>query len=152
MPGASGEPLGARTEALDGMLGWGAAVVAGALAGLVFIAIEMLSAWLALGQPPGTGLRMAVAVALVGEGPPNIIIVILASLLPLVLAAVYGALVAVVARRFSSLAAWWTGAISGLMVYVVNFSYLLGPALHWIGEVHDQVSVLSPWYLASLWR
>jgi hypothetical protein len=149
---AGHEPREANAETLGGLFGWGAVVVAGVLAGLAFVAIEMLFAWLALGRPPGKGTHAAVAAALAGDGPAKIAAVTLAFLVPLVLAACYGAFVAAVARPLSSLAAWWTGAISGLMVYVVNFSYLLAPALHWIDEARDQVSILSPWYSVPLWQ
>jgi hypothetical protein len=81
-------------EALDGMVGWGAAVIAGALAGLVFVAIEMLLAWLALGPAPGMRLRMTLAGVLADQGAPSAAAIILVSLVPIVLAAGYGVLVA----------------------------------------------------------
>ena len=146
------EALGAEPESLGDFAGWGAAIAAGAVAGLALIAVEALGAWLALGQRPGAGLGVLMAETLAGDGVSQVAAVILASLVPIVLAAAYGALVAAASRRWSGLPAWLTGAVSALLVYLVNFSYLAAPALHWIGKVQEQVSVLSPWYSALLWR
>jgi hypothetical protein len=147
------ETVTVPVEPPSGVLAWGAAALAGTLAGLAFLALEMAVGKAAIGQEQGLAAHMALMGGLAQDGAPSVIAVIVVFLLPLVLALACGALVALVAvRRSSALAAWWAGAISGLVVYSVNVSYLLAPALHWIGELRDRVSVLSPWYSASsLW-
>jgi hypothetical protein len=131
--------------------GRGAVLLAGAAAGIAFVAVEALSVSAFLGAAPRAALRSLTASAFAGEASAGVRVLALAGVLTIVLAVAYGALVAVVVRRYAGAAAWWAGAASGLTVYVVNFYYLLAPALRWIGEVRDQVSVLSPWYLVSLW-
>jgi hypothetical protein len=131
--------------------GRGGVLLAGAAAGIAFVAVEALSAGVLVGAAPGTALRNVAAEAMAGHASAGILILAIGGLLTIAVAVAYGALVAVVARRYAGAAAWWAGAASGLTVYVVNFYYLLAPALRWIGEVRDQVSVLSPWYLVSVW-
>jgi hypothetical protein len=139
-------PAGALAPA-----GRGAILLAGAAAGIAFVGVEALSASVLIGAAPGMALRNVAAAAMAGHAPAGILTLAVAGMLTIAVAVAYGALVAVVARRYAGPTACWAGAASGLTVYVVNFYYLLAPALRWIGEVRDQVSVLSPWYLVSLW-
>jgi hypothetical protein len=150
---ALADPVGALGAALEpgtDATGRGRAILTGVAAGVAFVAVEILSASLLLGAAPTTTLHNLPAATAVGDGSAGALVVTLAGMLSIVLAAAYGALVAVAARRYSRAAAWWTGAVAGLTVYVINFYYLLAPA-HWFGELRDQVSVLSPWYLVTLW-
>jgi len=131
--------------------GRGAAVLAGIAAGIAFVAVEAVASGAFLGATPRAALRDLAASALAGDASAGALILALAAATTIAIAAAYGALVALVARRYAGATAWWTGVGSGLTVYVVNFHYLLAPTLRWLGEVRDQVSVLSPWYLVSLW-
>ena len=150
--GALGAPV-APPASLDATpaSGRGGAVAAGVCAGIAFVLLEIVTTSVLTGAAPKTALRQLAAAAIAGDASAGVLVVTLAGAFTIVLALAFGALVALVARRYARSAAWWTGAASGLTVYVVNFYYLLAPALRWIGEVRDQVSVLSPWYLVSLW-
>jgi hypothetical protein len=129
----------------------GAAVLAGVAAGAAFIALEAMltDAFVDAGQR--FALRRLAASAVAGDASAGGTLLALAALVTIAIAAAYGALVALLARRYDGASAWWTGVGSGLTVYIVNFHYLLAPTLRWLGEVPDRVSVLSPWYLVSLW-
>ena len=129
----------------------GAAVLAGIAAGIAFVVVEAASAGVVLGAGPRAALRGLATAAVAGDASAGALILSLAAASTIAVAAAYGALVALLARRYAGATAWWAGVASGLTVYVVNFHYLLAPALRWIGEVRDEVSVLSPWYLVSLW-
>jgi hypothetical protein len=129
----------------------GAAVLAGVAAGIAFVAVEAASAGAFLGAGPRAALRGLAAAAVAGDASAGALILSLAAASTIAVAAAYGALVGFIARRYAGTTAWWAGVASGLTVYVVNFHYLLAPSLRWLGEVRDQVSVLSPWYLVSLW-
>lgn len=131
--------------------GRGAAVLAGIAAGTAFVAIEavLTDAFVDAGQH--FALRQLAASAAAGNASAGGAILALAAVVTIAVAAAYGALVALLARRYGGAGAWWTGVASGLTVYIVNFHYLLAPTLRWLGEVPDRVSVLSPWYLVSLW-
>ena len=145
----------ARAEALAGPApvvaapGRGAAVLAGIAAGIAFVALEAVSTGMFGGAGPRAALRVLAAAA--GDASAGARVLALAAAGTIAVAAAYGALVALIARRHADTAAWWAGVASGLTVYVVNFHYLLAPALRWLGEFRDEVSVLSPWYLVSLW-
>jgi hypothetical protein len=147
-PAAEATAAPARALAAPGR---GAAVLAGAVAGVAFLAVEAASAGALTGEGPRAVLRHLAAAAAPGEASAGALVLALAAVTTIAVAAAYGALVALAARRFTGAAAWWSGVASGLTVYVVNFHYLLAPTLRWLGEVRDQVSVLSPWYLVTLW-
>jgi hypothetical protein len=134
-----------------GAPGRGPAVLAGLAAGIAFVAVEAAASGVFIGAAPRAALREFAAAAVAGNAPSGALVLALAAVTIIAIAAAYGALVALVARRYAEAAAGWTGVASGLTVYVVNFHYLLAPTLRWLGEVRDQVSVLSPWYLVSLW-
>ena len=119
--GALGVPVAADAS------GRARAVLAGVVAGVAFVAVEIVSASAASGAAPRSLLRELAAAAIAGGAPDAGWVVTLAGALTIVLAAAYGALV--VAWRRSHATAWWTGAVAGLTVYVVNFYYLLAPAL-----------------------
>jgi hypothetical protein len=126
-------------------------VLAGVAAGTAFLALEALCAGVLVAGGPRAALRSLAASAVAGDGAAAGMVLALGIVTTIAAAAAYGALVALVARRYACSAPWWTGVASGLTVYVVNFHYLLAPTLRWLGAVRDQVSVLSPWYLVSLW-
>lgn len=139
-------PLGALAAP-----GRGAVLLAGAAAGLGIVAVEAVSAGVFLGPTPRMALRELTAAAIAGNASAGVMLLALGGVATIAVAIAYGALVAMIARRYAGATAWWAGAAAGVTVYVANFYYLLAPALRWIGEVRDQVSVLSPWYLVSLW-
>ena len=139
-------PLGALVAP-----GRGAVLLAGAAAGIAFVAVEAVSAGVLLGAAPRTALRELTAAAIAGNASAGVVLLALGGAATIAVAVAYGALVAMIARRYAGATAWWAGAAAGVTVYVANFYYLLAPALRWIGEVREQVSVLSPWYLVSLW-
>src|SRR5262249_33450347 len=110
------------------------AVLGGVAAGVVLVAAEVLLVRIVAGATPQAGRRELPAAVIGGEAPEGVLIVTLAGVATIVLAAAYGALVALAARRRLRAMAWWTGAAAGLTVYVINFYYLLAPALRWIAE------------------
>jgi hypothetical protein len=129
----------------------GAAVLAGIAAGIAFVGVEAASSGIFMGAGPRAALHRLATAAVAGDASAGALILALGAATTIAVAAAYGALVGLLARRYAGATAWWTGVASGLTVYVVNFHYLLAPTLRWLGEVRDEVSVLSPWYLVSLW-
>ena len=128
---------------------WGAAAWAGLVAGLVFMMMEMLLVWLAMGQSPWGPPRMIAAMGMGKEvlPPPATFsapVMMVAMGIHMMLAVVYGLIVGAIVHRMGKGAALATGAVFGLVaVYFVNF-HLVAPVMFpWFVEAQNWVSVLS---------
>lgn len=119
-----------------------AAVGAGCVAGVSSTFLQM-GMWLVLSYPAWDMLlrdsRLAAAIVL-GPGvlpPPatfNLFIMLVASILHFVLSAAYGVAIAVVVNRMKMAAALGLGAVSGLLLFIVNMGGFTG---------------VFPWFVAS---
>lgn len=107
-------------------INWSAAVWSGIIAGLVFMALEMMLVPLLQGGSPWGPPRMIAAIGLGKEvlPPPatfDAVILMVAMLIHLALAIVYGLIQALIIQRLSMGMAIAAGAVFGLVLYLVNF-------------------------------
>lgn len=130
-------------------INWNAAVWAGIIAGLVFMMMEMLLVWLAMGQSPWGPPRMIAAMVMGKEvlPPPATFavgVMLVAMMIHFMLSIIYGVIVGWIVDRMSRGAAVVTGAVFGLVaVYFLNF-HLIAPVLFpWFTQAQNWVSVLS---------
>lgn len=123
------------------------AVIAGLIAGAVFLVLEMVMVPLFLGGSPWGPPRMIAAIAL-GRGvlpPPatfNITAVLVAMVIHFVLSALYALILAVLVSRVSTMAALLAGAIFGLVLYLVNF-YGMTTVFPWFAMARNWVSIFT---------
>ncbi len=124
-----------------------AAIVAGIVAGLVFLVAELLLVPMALGGSAWGPPRMIGAIVL-GEGvlpPPATFdgfVVLSAVAFHLLLSVVYAIIFALVARAWGIGAALVAGVVYGLLIYVVNF-YGMTAFFPWFAEARNWVTVFS---------
>jgi len=127
---------------------WGAAAWAGLVGGIVFMMMEMLLVWLAMGQSPWGPPRM-IAAMVMGEGvlpPPATFsapIMMVAMGIHLLLSVLYGLVLGAIVHRMGKGAALATGAVVGLVVYFVNFHLVAPMMFPWFTQAQNWVSVLS---------
>lgn len=128
---------------------WKSAAWAGVIGGVVFLVMEMLLVWLAMGESPWGPPRMIAAIAMGQEvlPPPatfDFVIVLVALLIHFALSVGYGLLLGWIVHRMGMGVALLTGAVFGLIaVYLVNF-HLIAPMLFpWFTMAQNWVSVLS---------
>ena len=118
--------VGQKAESGMRTIDWSAAIWASIIAGLVFAALEMALAWLVHGQSPWAPLHVIGTIGL-GQSamtPPDTFdlkIVCTAVLIHMVLAIIYGIILAFIIARMSMGTAVIAGAVYGLVLYVINF-------------------------------
>jgi len=125
---------------------WKAGALAGLIAGVVFMMLEMAMVWLFQGESPWAPPRMIAAMVL-GQGvlpqpgtPAtfNLAILMAATVIHLVLAVVYGLIGAVLASRLGLAEATGLGSACGLAIYLINFYSIAATTFPW-----------SPWRVAG---
>jgi uncharacterized membrane protein YagU involved in acid resistance len=127
---------------------WGTAAWAGLVGGLVFMMMEMLLVWLAMGQSPWGPPRM-IAAMVMGKDvlpPPatfSAVIMMVAMAVHFMLSVVYGLVLGAIIHRMDKGAALATGAVVGLVVYFVNFHLVTSVIFPWFAMAQNWVSVLS---------
>ncbi len=113
---------------------WMTALYAALVAGATFLVLQMLIAGLLQGYDPFLPLRMIAAIALgpgvLWEGVAPFTVLVVAFVLHFCLSAMTAWIVAPVVQDMSPARAVLTGAIAGLVIYVVNF-YLLSRGFTW---------------------
>ena len=136
------------TNMLSGIR-WGTAACAGLVGGVVFLMMEMLLIWIAMGQSPWGPPRMMAAMVM-GKSvlpPPATFsapIMMVAMAIHIMMSVVYGVLLCAIVHRMSKGAALATGALFGLVaVYLVNFHVVAPMMFPWFTEAQNWVSVLS---------
>lgn len=128
-------------------LDWKAAILAGIVAGSVFLMLEMIMVPLFMGQSPWGPPRMMAAIVL-GEGvlpPPATFapgIVLVAMLLHFVLSIVYALIFAAVIHRLGLASALALGACGGLVLYLVNF-YGFTALFPWFAMARNWISIFA---------
>ncbi len=109
-----------------GPIDWKSGVWSGLIAGLVFLALELILVPLLQGGSPWGPPRMIAAIGLGKEvlPPPatfDLGIIFVAMLIHFALAIVYGLILALIIHRLSMGTAIVAGAVFGLALYVINF-------------------------------
>jgi hypothetical protein len=130
-------------------LNWKAAVIAGLVAGVVFIMIEMVLVATIGGQSPWGPPRMMAAMVM-GEGvlpPPatfDMGIMMVAMVIHFVLSIILGAVLGWVIShwRMGAMAAIAVGTIFGLAVYFVNF-YGMTAVFPWFAMARGGISIFA---------
>ena len=138
-----------RAPALHEHTDWKTAAWAGVAGGAVFLVMEMMLVWLAMGESPWAPPRMMAAMVM-GQGvlpPPatfDAVIVAVAMLVHFALSVAYGLLLGWIVHRMGMGMALLTGAVFGLVaIYLVNF-HLIAPAVFpWFTMAQNWISVLS---------
>ena len=125
---------------------WRAGLLAGIIAGLVFLVVEMALAP-AVGANVFTPVRMIGAIALGPDvlPPPatfDLGVLIAAMVVHFVLAAAYAALLGLFVRRQRPFVAALVGAGFGLILYLVNFFIFTG-IFPWFALARNWVTVLA---------
>lgn len=124
-----------------------AAVLAGIIAGIVFVLLEMLMVPMFLGGSPWGPPRMIAAIAM-GQDvlpPPATFdggIFAMAVLIHMVLSIVLGLVFALLAKGRSIGMAILIGAVFGLALYLINF-YLMTAVFPWFAEARNWVSIFA---------
>jgi hypothetical protein len=135
-----------HTEIFSGpVVHWRATVLAGLIAGAVFLMFEMPAVALFLGMSPWAPPRMMAAIVL-GQGvlpPPDtfdIGIVMTAMMLHFALSIAYAYIIALVVQSRSTGTTAGIGVIAGLVLYLVNF-YGFTYVFPWFAMARNSVSV-----------
>jgi hypothetical protein len=124
-----------------------AAILAGIVAGLVFLVAEMLLVPMLLGGSAWGPPRMIGAIVLGEEvlPPPatfDAFVVMAAAAFHLLLSIVYAVIFALVARRWGMGLAVIAGVVYGLLIYGINF-YGMTALYPWFVEARNGVSIFS---------
>lgn len=132
-----------NTEAINR----GAAILAGIVGMLAFIALQMACAWLVKGQSPWTPLHMVGATilgagALAPAGAIGMKLAAVAGTLLLVIAVFSGVVLALVTRRLGMGAAVVVGALFSLAAYYVDV-YGLTRVFPWLADWRDWTGVVA---------
>ncbi len=124
---------------------WRATVLAGLIAGAVFLMFEMAAVAMLLGMSPWAPPRMMAAIVL-GQGvlpPPDTFdlgIVMVAMMLHFALSVGYAYVIALIVQHRRVGTAAGIGAVAGLVLYLVNF-YGFTAIFPWFAMARNGVSV-----------
>jgi len=126
---------------------WSAAIWASVIAGLVFAALQMALVWAVQHQSPWLPLHMIGAIGLgpSAMSPPDTFdlkIVGVAVAIHMVLAVIYGVILAFILMRLEMAPAILIGAVYGLALYFINF-YGFTAAFPWWVEARGGVSIFT---------
>jgi ABC-type sulfate transport system permease subunit len=142
---------GATRDELHSVTDWRAAALAGVIAGLVFLMLEMVLVWMVQGQSPWGPPHMIAAMVLGSDvlpsmgtwAPFDLKIVLTAMVIHFPMAIVYGLVGAWLMHRFDWVGAMMVGAALGLAAYIVNF-YLIAPmAFPWFEMGRNWIGAFS---------
>ena len=125
----------------------GAAVIAGLIAGAVFLVLEMLMVPMFLAGSPWGPPRMIAAMAMGPDvlPPPatfDLVILMVAMMIHFVLSIVLALVFALLARVRPMGTAIMIGAVFGLVVYLVSF-YGMTAVFPWFAEARNWVSLFA---------
>lgn len=127
---------------------WKNAILAGIIAGVVFMMAEMLMVWLFLGQSRWGPPRMIAAMAMGPQvlPPPatfDFARLMVAMMIHFSLSVVYGIGIGCVVRNMSYGMAVLTGAVIGLVIYLVNFYLIASFIWEWFAMARNWVSLFA---------
>jgi len=130
----------------------GSAIKAGLIAGAVFIVVEMILVWLAMGMNPFAPLLMIAAIAMGPEVLPgpgavpgsNAAVIVVGMLLHFVLSVALAFLFKMIAGalKLNSAMLLAGGVLFGLLVYVLHF-YGLTAVFPWFAMARNWISILA---------
>lgn len=126
---------------------WKAGILAGIIAGAVFLLLEMIMVPLFLGMPVWAPVRMIAAIVL-GPGvlpPPATFdagIGLTAMIVHFLLSIIFALILAAIIRRLPTGTAVLTGLIFGLALYLINF-HVLTAAFPWFADARNWVSIFA---------
>lgn len=138
-----------QTATLHGRVDWKAAILAGLIAGVVFLMMEMILVAITSGSPWGPPRMMAAMV--MGEGvlpPPatfDVTIMMVAMVVHVILSILLSVVFAWVLSRWrlSAAAAVALGGAFGLLVYLVNFYPVAAILFPWFAMARNWISIIS---------
>src|SRR5215831_11105631 len=136
-----------RPTAAMRQIHWGAAIWASVIAGLVFAVLEIAMVPMIQGKSPWAPLHMIGAIAL-GPGAMaspdtfDLGIVATAVVVHMVLAIIYGIILAYIVTRATTGMAVLIGAVYGLALYFINF-YGFSKWFPWFAEARDSISIFT---------
>lgn len=127
---------------------WRAGAWAGLIAGLVFMMAEMLMVMIVQGQSPWGPPRMMAAMALGQQvlPPPadfDVKIMMVAMMIHIPLAIVYGLAIGWIVHRFETGIALAVGGVIGLVIYLVNFYPIAAAVFPWFAMARGWVSAMA---------
>jgi hypothetical protein len=123
------------------------AILAGIIAGLIFMMLEMILVSMFLGGSPWGPPRMIAAIIMGKEvlPPPatfDLGVLMMAMMLHLVLSVVYAIILALIVNRMSVGLAILVGAVFGFLLYLINF-YVMTGIFPWFANARNWVSAVS---------
>lgn len=126
---------------------WKAAIIAGIVAGAIFMILEMILVPLVGGGSPWGPPRMIAAIGMGKEvlPPPGdfaLMPVMVAMVIHFILSIIFAVILAFIIQRFSLGLAILIGAIFGLLLYFVNF-YGFTAVFPWFAMARNAVSIFS---------
>ncbi len=128
-------------------INWKAAIIAGIIAGAIFMILEMILVPLVGGGSPWGPPRMIAAIGMGKEvlPPPGdfaLMPVMVAMVIHFILSIIFAVILAFIIQRFSLGLAILIGAIFGLLLYFVNF-YGFTAVFPWFAMARNAVSIFS---------
>ncbi len=128
-------------------INWKAAIIAGIVAGAIFMILEMILVPLVGGGSPWGPPRMIAAIGMGKEvlPPPGdfaLMPVMVAMVIHFILSIIFAVILAFIIQRFSLGLAILIGAIFGLLLYFVNF-YGFTAVFPWFAMARNAISIFS---------
>lgn len=143
--------LNAPRDELYNVTDWKAGAWAGVIAGLVFLMLEMILVWMALGQSPWGPPHMMAAMVLGKDvlppmgtwAPMDLKIVMIAMVIHFPLSIAYGLIGAWLMHRLDWAGGLMVGAGLGLAIYIVNFYVIAPMAFPWFEMGRNWIGAFS---------
>lgn len=128
-------------------INWKAAIIAGIVAGAIFMILEMILVPLVGGGSPWGPPRMIAAIGMGKEvlPPPGdfaLMPVMVAMVIHFILSIIFAVILAFIIQRFSLGLAILIGAIFGLLLYFINF-YGFTAVFPWFAMARNAISIFS---------
>jgi uncharacterized membrane protein YagU involved in acid resistance len=128
-------------------INWKAAIIAGIVAGAIFMILEMILVPLVGGGSPWGPPRMIAAIGMGKEvlPPPGdfaLMPVMVAMVIHFILSIIFAVILAFIIQRFSLGLAILIGAIFGLLLYFINF-YGFTAFFPWFAMARNAISIFS---------
>ncbi|CAN5421649.1 hypothetical protein BH20ACI1_BH20ACI1_04650 [soil metagenome] len=129
------------------VINWKAAIIAGVVAGLIFLMLEMILVPLIGGGSPWGPPRMIAAIALGKDvlPPPAdfaLVPVMVAMIIHFILSIIFAVILALIISRLGLGIAILIGAVFGLVLYFVNF-YGFTAIFPWFAMARNGISIFS---------
>ncbi len=128
-------------------INWKAAIIAGIVAGAIFMMLEMILVPLVGGGSPWGPPRMIAAIGMGKEvlPPPGdfaLMPIMVAMVIHFILSIIFAVILAFIIQRFSLGLAILIGAIFGLLLYFINF-YGFTAVFPWFAKAQNAVTIFS---------